>query len=56
MADRVVSFSIKPRDQRSIELIKEVKKTVIEQNLPSFSYVMLKALSEYMEKHHDRTN
>ncbi len=56
MSDRVISFSIKPHDHKAIKLVKEVKRVAKEKCLPSFSYVLLQALEEYMAKHHDDTN
>ena len=50
--DRVVSFSLKPHDERSKRLILRVRAMVKEQGLPSFSYIVVQALREYMERHH----
>lgn len=51
--DRSVTVAIKPGNVRMWALVKEVRKVVEREGLPSFSYVMLEALKEYMDKHYD---
>lgn len=50
--DRVVTFSLKPHDERAKKLILEMKAIVIREGLPSFSYIVVQALREYKERHH----
>lgn len=50
--DRVVSFSLKPHDDRAKRLIEEMKAIVKAEGLPSFSYIVIQALREYKERHH----
>ncbi len=49
---KVVSFSIKGRDVVGLDVVTMAKSLVREKGLPSFSYIVIVALTEYLEKHY----